>query len=186
MIIATLTGHNANIPMGFFKSLSQANGYTFIHQEGPSIPTNRNLVFERARFEGDNLLFIDSDMVFKREDLRIIEKHLEDKDIVSGLCVMSFPGYPPAIFDKDLKPYEEIPKETFEVNACGAAFLGISKRVLDTLTEPFTPILNEKYGQYYGEDVSFCMKAREAGFKIYCDPNLSIGHIKTEVKYYGK
>ena len=108
-------------------------------------------------------------MVFTPDHVRRMEALLKEKDVVTGLCVMSFPGYPPSVFDEHLMPIEHFPDGLFEVTACGAAFLGISKKVLSTLTEPFTPIFNEKYGQFYGEDISFCMRARQAGFHIWAD-----------------
>ena len=32
-----------------------------------------------------------------------------------------------------------------------------------------------------GEDVSFCLDAIEAGFDIWCDPRIRVGHEKTRV-----
>jgi len=32
-----------------------------------------------------------------------------------------------------------------------------------------------------GEDVSFCLDAKEAGFEIWCDPRIRVGHEKTRV-----
>ena len=32
-----------------------------------------------------------------------------------------------------------------------------------------------------GEDVSFCLDAKEAGFRIMCDPRIRVGHEKTRV-----
>ena len=32
-----------------------------------------------------------------------------------------------------------------------------------------------------GEDVSFCLDAKEAGFEIWCDPRVRVGHEKTRV-----
>ena len=28
-----------------------------------------------------------------------------------------------------------------------------------------------------GDDAWFCRKARKAGFKIYCDPTIEVGHV---------
>lgn len=189
MIIGTITAGHALVPIGFVKSLLQAKKYDFVHHQGPTIPDNRNQVFERARFERQDLLFIDSDMVFTLKDVETMEEHLKTKNVVTGLCVMSFPGNPPSIFELKAGAYKPIDKfgpRIFEIDGCGAAFLGISIRVLDTLTEPFTPIQEPVTGQYYGEDISFCKKAKEAAFSIWCDPTLNIGHIKTDVKYFKK
>ena len=32
-----------------------------------------------------------------------------------------------------------------------------------------------------GEDVSFCLDAKAAGFRIMCDPRIRVGHEKTRV-----
>jgi len=32
-----------------------------------------------------------------------------------------------------------------------------------------------------GEDVSFCLDAIEAGFEIWCDPKIRVGHEKTRI-----
>ena len=32
-----------------------------------------------------------------------------------------------------------------------------------------------------GEDVSFCLDAKEAGYEIWCDPRIRVGHEKTRV-----
>ena len=32
-----------------------------------------------------------------------------------------------------------------------------------------------------GEDVSFCLDAKEAGFEIWCDPRVRVGHEKMRV-----
>ena len=32
-----------------------------------------------------------------------------------------------------------------------------------------------------GEDVSFCLDAKEKGFEIWCDPRIRVGHEKTRV-----
>ena len=35
----------------------------------------------------------------------------------------------------------------------------------------FTPILQ------YGEDIAFCFRVRELGYKMYCEPSVVCGHI---------
>jgi len=186
MILGTPVSHNALLPMDFVKSLLGVQNM-HIMEEGPSIPDNRNKIFEQARLYGDSLLFIDSDMVFTPQDVKLMEELLKDHDIVSGVCAMSFDSHQPAIFEnKDGKFYPITPQnEIFEIDACGAAFLGISARVIQTLIRPFTLIEDGK-GGYHGEDISFCITAKKEGFKIFCEPKLSIGHIKSKVIYYGQ
>ena len=35
----------------------------------------------------------------------------------------------------------------------------------------FTPL------PHFGEDLSFCIRARECGYEICCDPTIRIGHV---------
>jgi len=186
MIIGTLTPRDSLIPISFLKSFLSVRDYNYIIQEGPSIPLNRNQVFEQARIRKEDLLFIDSDMVFTPQNVKAIENHLKEKDIVTGVCVMSYEGHSASLFKNEDGKYKLVApqKELFEVDACGAAFLGISKNVLDLLVEPFEPLLDKTTGHQHGEDISFCIRAKEAGFKIWCDPELKIGHIKSKVLYY--
>lgn len=194
MIIGTPLASNALIPVGFVKSMLAIRDHEWIVHEGPSIPMNRNAIFERARAEKQDLLFIDSDMVFTPNDVRRMEELLKTHDIVSGICVMGYEGNPPAIFKKVDNSFKtvgngvhfDMPNEIFEIDACGGAFLGISLKVLNYLTEPFEPIVETKWGQKFGEDISFCIRAKDNGFKIYGDPLINIGHIKNVTKYYAK
>src|SRR3990172_4516445 len=101
MIIGTPVAANGSLPMKFVQSLMQVREYTHVFQEGPSIPDNRNNLFERGRFEGDDLLMIDSDMVFTPTDVGMMKAMLEELNIVTGVCVMSFHGYPPSLFKKN-------------------------------------------------------------------------------------
>ena len=182
MILGTIVANNANVPVKFVLSLLQVTKYHVVIHEGASIPHNRNAVFERARLEGESLLFIDSDIVFTLSDVKKIEKHLETKDVISGVYVMGFPGFPPAIFDSKFH-VKEPEVSLFEIGASGAGFLGISSKVIQTLTEPFTPRPGPN-GRYYGEDISFAMNAKDAGFSLFCDPTIKVGHIKPQTKYY--
>jgi hypothetical protein len=67
-----------------------------------------------------------------------------------------------------------------EVGSVGMGVMLIKANVFAALSEPWfeTPWRHDKRG-YIGEDVFFCKKAREAGFKIWIDHDVSkeIGHI---------
>jgi len=126
----------------------------------------------------DSLLFIDSDMVVPMDLVpRLIEA---DKDIVSGLAFKRVPGYEPCIFKKcdreGTEFYLDYPKGLIEVQGVGMACTLIKRKVFETVPKPwFFPEPN------IGEDLAFCIRAKEQGFKIYCDTNLICGHCATEV-----
>jgi GT2 family glycosyltransferase len=184
MIIATLTALGANVSVNFLKSFLTVRDLAYIIQEGPHIADNRNQIWKTVKQREEDVLFVDSDMVFTREDVIDIWKHLDDKDVVTGLCVMSEEGHPASVFEKKGSEFKKakVKSSLFEVDACGAAFLAISKRVL--LDNPFEQIWNDEKKEYYGEDISFCIRAKEKGHKIYCDPKIRIGHIKPKILYY--
>lgn len=175
MILGILTAVDANVSVRFVRSLIQVADHDIVWQHGSSIATNRNEIYKTAIKLNEDLLFIDSDMVFTKEDVARIEKDLETYDVVTGVCAMRFDTHPPAIFD-DKMQIASMQEDIFPVHACGAAFLGISKRV--KLSTPFTPRFP------FGEDVSFCLNAHDAGYLIHCDPKLSIGHIMSNVVFY--
>jgi len=122
----------------------------------------------------DALLFVDSDMVCPIDMLvRLIEA---DKDIVSGLAFQRFPPYEPCIFKKcDREGTEfwlDYPKGLIEIQGVGMACTLIKRKVFEAVPQPwFFPEPN------IGEDLAFCIRAREAGYKIYCDTNLICGHV---------
>ena len=175
MILAIPIGNNGLLHYQFVKSLLACKDYQHMFAVGLYIEDNRNSAYKLSR--GQDLLMIDSDMTFTLEDVRKMEENLKEKDIVSGLYRMGIEENPYAIFKDDL-PIE--PKDKiFEVDACGAGFLGISCRVL--MDEPFARVFSKKSGIIRGEDMSFCQTAKEKGYKIFCDPEIKLGHIKTKI-----
>jgi len=69
-----------------------------------------------------------------------------------------------------------------EVDACGMGCMLIKKSVFEKLEEPYfqyTP--RSKTSLQKGEDYYFCEKAKDAGFKIFCDTSVICGHIGTIV-----
>lgn len=133
----------------------------------------------------DALLFVDSDMVVPVDLLTRLIEH--DKDIVSALAFKRTPGYEPCIFkvcnEQDAKFYLDYPKGLTEIEGVGMACTLIKRKVFETVPQPwFFP------HKILGEDLSFCVRARQAGFKIYCDTELICGHCNIETitdKHYG-
>ena len=147
-----------------------------------------DLAREAVARKFDYTLWIDSDMVFQPDFmLKMLEN---DKDILCSLFFRRKPPYTPALYKKlraGLKPeeneiegYEDYPRDSvFEVDACG--FAGVLVK-----TKVFEDVLN-KYGSVFipipgfGEDISFCLRARNLGYKIYCDSRIKMGHISMSV-----
>ena len=185
MIIGIITNNNGFVSIDFVKCLLSLRGrYEVTVVEGPDVWANRNRIFNYAKRKGQSLLSIDSDMIFTLENVQKMEKHLETHDVVTGLYVLGRPPYPPAIWKRVEGDYEltDVPPAFSEIGACAGGFMGISAKVVQALEEPFV-FLNEGSVQH-DADTSFCHRAREAGFKMWIDPHINLGHIRTDFKTY--
>lgn len=70
-------------------------------------------------------------------------------------------------------PYE-IPTTPFKIAAAGSAGMLVRRNVIDSLEPPY---FENTDGASTNEDLNFCMKIREAGFDIWCNPQVRLGHI---------
>ena len=77
-------------------------------------------------------------------------------------------------------------KKPFTVDYTGFGWVMIKKGVFEDLEYPwFAPKMqvfeSGAVQDMCGEDVSFCLDAKEEGFEIWCDPRIRVGHEKTRV-----
>lgn len=150
---------------------------------GSLVYDSRNRLCKVAVKEGaDIVMWVDSDMVFQPDTLDRLIEDLKDHDIVSGLCFRRRPPYDPVIIkDVDLEhtsteAYVDYPEdELFEIEACGFGLVAMKADVIWDLAlkekDWFTPTMN------FGEDYSFCIRAKRQGWKIWCDPKIKVGHV---------
>lgn len=130
----------------------------------------REFVESPARFEW--LLMIDSDVVPETNPLDLIA---QDKDVIGQIC---------PIWKGDLAPGREVmwnvvPLEgsiligegLAPVQAVGSGCLLIARRVLEHpgMRAPFTERYDEDGVLTVSEDVSFCQRARAAGYQVWAD-----------------
>ena len=154
---------------------------------GSLIYTSRNnLATQSIQMEADYIFWLDSDMVFQPDTLVRMMKTIRenDIDILTGLYFRRVPPYTPVLFDKlemrtktvlDWSEFKSIPEGLFEVGGCGFGCVLMK-------TDPFFDI-QSYYGTMFapmgnnGEDIAFCIRARERGYKIMCDPSIICGHV---------
>lgn len=157
---------------------------------GSLIYDSRNkLAGYAVEMEADYILWLDSDMVFRPDTLEkmmeVLDQHPEI-DILSGLYFKRAHPFSPVLFskleEKDngevvFEDYTDIPDELFEVAGCGFGCVLMRTDCLFSMVEEgnigrwFTPLLGA------GEDCAFCIRARRAGYTIYCDPSIDCGHM---------
>ena len=135
--------------------------------------------------KADYILWLDSDMVFPSDTLVNLMEDIRGRDIVSGVCHMRRPPYAPAMWSKlrqGLTPGEnesqkliDYPRDKiFTVEGCGMACVLMRVSVLDAVADKYHELFSPLPG--YGEDLSFCIRARGCGFDIHVDPKVQIGH----------
>ena len=124
----------------------------------------------------DEVLWIDSDMVFNRhlyEDL-----HVHGKDMICANFISRHNPYVTCVFSS-VEPVDritELPDEPFQVAACGFGCVLMKAQILkDVLVthdgQAFLPKAKT------GEDVAFCQRATDCGYQIWCDPLTRVGHV---------
>ena len=154
---------------------------------GSLVYNSRNDLAKKAiEMESDYVLWLDSDMVFNPNTLELMFKTMTEKnlDILTGLYFRRVHPYSPVLFDQleidsdnacHWTNFESIPDELFEVGGCGFGCVLMK-------TEVFFSVM-AKFGNMFsplgnvGEDLSFCWRARQCGYKVYCDPSIALGHI---------
>lgn len=156
-------------------------------QIGSLIYEARNQLARQAiKIGADYVLWLDSDMIFQPSVLkRLYEDYKAGKgDIVSGLYFRRVLPFTPVVFNTleivDNKPQwtapENIPEDVFEAGGVGFGCVFMDTGVLaDVMSKfegnAFTPLNG------VGEDLSFCWRARQCGYKIVVDPAVELGHI---------
>jgi GT2 family glycosyltransferase len=140
----------------------------------------------------DYLFFVDDDTV---PPIDAIKKLMEaDKDIVSGITPImrrNDQGEMETSWNCFLKREDDIEKgittlETVDKNtglqeviSCGGSCLLIKRDAFLKIGSPwFFVEWNKDHTGYVGEDLSFCKKAREAGYKIWADTSVICQHAK--------
>jgi hypothetical protein len=153
-----------------------------VNNKSSIVAAARNDAVRRAQEMGcDFMLFLDSDMVFPRTTLHRLLIHR--KDIVGAIYAKRVPPYALLGTALEAKPTCDEQGLT-EMKRVPTGCLLIRMAVFEALSKPYFRFLNdETSGEIVGEDYVFCDRAREAGFRIWCDTQLSleIGHIGQQV-----
>ncbi len=150
----------------------------------------RNSITKEAIETGyDRVLWLDSDMSFGPELMEQLSQRIDEgRDYVSGLYFERKPPHRPTIYRKLMateregvaEVYRDYPESgIFEIAASGFGAVMTTVKLLRDVTErfglPFTPITG------FGEDMAFCIRAREAGYRLWCDSGIRAGHIGAKI-----
>lgn len=146
------------------------------YMAGTLVYAARNKLVEHAvKNEFTHVLWLDSDMVFQDsilEDLMFCEE-----DIVCGRFNARRKPFVSCQFSKlvPLERIDEYPLDTFEIAGCGFGCVLTKVSVLKDISEKHGSCFLPMSG--FGEDLAFCVRATESGYKIFCEPTAVVGHI---------
>lgn len=148
-----------------------------------------------AKIDYDYIMWIDSDIIFEINQLLKLIEH--KKDICSGLYLMEggknfacVKDWNEEFFQKNghfqFLSHDDIKdqKELMSVNYVGMGWMLVKKGVFESVEYPWFEPIRKKIGdaiEFTMEDVAFCHKAIECGYKIYIDPTIIVGHEKTVI-----
>lgn len=178
------------VPALFCQSLAllQRAGDTMVGFEVGSLVYNarNNLARQAIKAEADWVLWLDSDMVFSPDFLQRMLKVCTENDIdfLTALCFRRKPPYTPTLFDRLEKVDKgasytalmSVPDGRFKVGGCGFAGVLLSTDVLLSVAAKFNGRMFDPIDGM-GEDVSFCWRARQCGYDIWCDSDIDMGHV---------
>lgn len=153
----------------------KTEGTSMVCAQGVDIVGNMNTLVRNMR--GDWLWILGDDHVFSQDLLIRLLAH--NVDVVVPLCLKRTPPYDPVVYSRqnDQGMYvadNDLPEHGLHpIHAAGSAGMLVRRRVLDAIDKP----IFQTDGSGLNEDLVFCRKIREAGFKIWVDCDSHIGHI---------
>lgn len=148
-----------------------------------------------AKFKGDWLLMLDTDHIFSDDAfIEMVETFEEfECDVLVGFTQKRQWPYHPVLYKTDFK-LTTVPETIFpgkyelspiRIDSSGAACLMVRRNVFELLEhwlelkdnlKPFDIIRPD-----LGEDSSFFMRVKQAGFQAWCAPWIKFHHLETRV-----
>lgn len=144
------------------------------------------MAIQMLRDSYDALLFLDDDMIIPPD---LVDRLVaQNAPITSALCFKRVPPYTPCVYETlelegpglkmGVLEFDTLPKVPFYVDGAGTACMLIRHEVFEKMRKPyFLPLPRS------GEDLAFCIRANQAGYKVRIDPRIRVGHLETRAIY---
>lgn len=155
-----------------------------VSTESSIVANSRNQIVDAAKHLGaEKVLMIDSDIMFNYDVLERLLSHA--KEIVGGLYKRRSPPHEVLGTPVDRRAGDRAGLIEMEVLPTGCILIDMSVfRVLqgprETAAVPAFRF-GEEDGKIVGEDVQFSRDARAAGFRLWADCDIPLGHISSIV-----
>lgn len=171
------------------RHLPQYDFFIGIRTKAEQFRARNSLVEGAQQVNADWILMIDDDMIIDTnvhigpsDSYNFIEKLiLRDKDIIGALYHQRVGGcMPVAMYESGERGYrflrpDEVTRDLQQVDVVGGGVMLVRMNVFDHLPHPYFAPEHE-----YGTDVQLCRAAKKAGYKIWLDSSIELGHLKTE------
>jgi hypothetical protein len=155
--------------------------------QGSILPQERQrLVLAAQQVEATHLLWLDDDMVFPPDTLHRLMAHRQP--IVAANCTTRTVPTRPCAAKGGQRVKSNGRTGLEEVDHVGMAVMLTEMAVFEKIRQPWFMFgFSPKAGAYTGEDVFFCHNARQHGFTVYIDHDLSteIGHMGSHEFHHG-
>lgn len=148
-------------------------------------PMNREVIITFAvNAKADYLFMVDDDMLFKPDLFEQLYRH--HVDIVAPLAFTRNPPHLAVLYQAE-KGWDPIEKKEYfnfewiknyprnklvECDAVGFGAVLINLKIIPRMQRPFFMCSSGT-----GEDIYFCLKAKEAGAKVFMDTSVILGHL---------
>jgi hypothetical protein len=146
------------------------------------------VAFGAGKYTYGQIVWIDSDISWTVDALKILLE--TDMDIVSGMVAvdrtgrigamrLNSAGNPVSLNSRDFI----VEGEPVEVDAVGFGFLKVTSGVFEKMSRPWFDLRHASietvdFPVLFGEDYSWCLKAKETGFKVWLHPLVRVEHHK--------
>lgn len=155
-----------------------------------------------ARSDYDVLFITDSDITFRPEDVvKLCERCLDGHDIIGAAYLTRQGQHGPAVMLPKNQGVVFAPgSQPVEIPYTATGFMAVSKAVVEALSHTlplchknwiieggedvsfwpmFMPFVGDIDGNtvMFSEDWAFAERAKQAGFKVWLDPSIRIGHV---------
>jgi len=163
-------------------NLIKPQGTRIFTSAGQPIDSARNSIVDMfLNTNSEYLFFLDTDVIVPEDTIIKLMNH--NLDIVSALYFTRTPPIEPCCWKDDLnsiyraKPIKFEIGQLIEAEIIGMGACLINRRVFENIDKPYYLWTLGKEDNGVSEDFYFCRKAREKGFKIFCDTSIIGKHV---------
>jgi FkbM family methyltransferase len=162
--------YDLEVPEGYETEFQYFYGY--------AVDQVRNLIAHWVINAYDYLLAIDHDVVFEKDTLKKMLAH--DKPLVSGVYRQRLDPPMIEIYDHNMVRMDisNLTGSLQEIGGCGFGCVLVKKEVFASMPYPwFVYHQSLNHNETFSEDLDFCRKARDKGYKLYADSSILCKHI---------